>query len=307
MATTTSSHFIREQSVLTDLEASFPNFTGKALSWVHNSDDPPDFIAKTPAGVFGLEFREWLDEQQMNDAQGRDRQRKHLMTVIAKDWEREYQPKNILLASIDPRWGLRIASSDENLLRQEFHKCVAEVDRGWLVNPERIADRYHQMTFPTYPLMGTYFQAINYTGGSPLGVCWIQPEEDGGAYDSMAPVRALEDALEAKLAKFAKPGWQARLAKHNLVEHYLLIHGGWNAYKSNTPLYPLRLEQMAKRGAEFYATHQHRDLFNRVWFFDSLDSADDINALFGWPAGMGRVRWLAQLWPTFTMHEGSKC
>jgi hypothetical protein len=31
-------------------------------------------------------------------------------------------------------------------------------------------------------------------------------------------------------------------------------------------------------------SHPQRELFNRVWFFDSLDSADDVNALFGLPA-----------------------
>jgi hypothetical protein len=85
-------------------------------------------------------------------------------------------------------------------------------------------------------------------------------------------------------------------------QHYLLIHGGWNAYKNNTPFHPLTFEQIAQRGAEFYAAHPQRDLFNGVWFYDSLDSADDIDALLGWPAGSGRVRWLAQLWPTFRVY-----
>jgi hypothetical protein len=112
----------------------------------------------------------------------------------------------------------------------------------------------------------------------------------------------LEDALQDKLGKFAKPERQAKLTKHGIVENYLLIHGGWNAYVNNSPHHPLTLDEIAERGAEFYAAHPERNLFSRVWFFDSLDSADEVNALFGIPAGTGRVRWLAQVWPTLRVY-----
>src|ERR1035438_47561 len=183
MATATSSHLHRERSTLNDLELSFPDFTRKALSWVHNPDDPPDFIAQSPAGTFGLEFREWLDGQQMTEAQRRDRQRKHLMDVIGTGWENEYQPKNIVHASIEPRWRLRIATRDEVPLRKEFYKCATNVDQTWFTNPERTEHGYYQMEFPEYPLMGTYLQAIRYIDGPPHGAIWIQPEEDGCQYD----------------------------------------------------------------------------------------------------------------------------
>ena len=310
MATATS-HFARERTVLNDLEGSFPDFTTKGLSWVHlqNPDDPPDFLAQGPGGAYGLELREWLDGDQMTEAQGRDKERRRLIDdVLGTGWEKEYQPKNIALATIEPYRGKKIAPKDKAPLRHEFYKCVAEVDQTWFTNPERHTptNRYHQMEFTAYPLMSKYFQTIIYLGGGPPVAVWFKAAQDGGAFDSSVPIQTLEESLEDKLDKFAKPDWQTRLAKHNLVEHYLLIHGGWNAYKSNTPYHPLRLEDIAKRGAEFYVAHPQRDLFNRVWFFDSLDSADDVNALFGLPAGSGRVRWLAQLWPTFSVYAGSK-
>lgn len=306
MATMASDHFKREQPVLNDLELSFPNFTGKALSWVHNSDDPPDFLAHSPAGTFGLEFREWLNGQQMGVAQRHDDRREHLMEVIGTGCENEYQPKNIVCASIKPRWGQKIKQADEAGLRQEFYECTTEVDEAWFINPERMGRTYHQMEFPAYPLMTVYFRAIRYLGGSPHGSTWMQAEEDGGAYDPNVSSQTLEEALEDKLVKFSKPDRQAKLATHHLVEHYLLIHGGWNAYKSNTPRHPLTLRQIAERGAEFYAAHPQRELFDGVWFFNSLDSADDVNALIGLPCGTGRVRWLAQLWPIpVRVYEGS--
>jgi len=236
----------------------------------------------------------------MSAAQHREDQREHLMKVIG--WEQEYQPTNIVLASIEPRWGLKIAAADEAALRQEFYKCATQVDQTWFTNPQRFGRAYYRTEFVSFPLMATYLGAIRYIDGSPHGLNWIQVEPDGGAYDPMVSVQRLEDALQDKLAKFAKPDRQAKLAKHKIVENYLLIHGGWNSYVSNSPHHPLTLDEIAKRGAEFYATHPQRNLFNRVWFYDSLDSADDVNALFGLPAGTGRVRWLAQLWPTLRVY-----
>lgn len=46
-----TTHYDRELLTLNDLEVSFPDFTGKDLSWVHNPGDPPDFIAQSPAGA----------------------------------------------------------------------------------------------------------------------------------------------------------------------------------------------------------------------------------------------------------------
>jgi len=76
-------------------------------------------------------------------------------------------------------------------------------------------------------------------------------------------------------------------------------------YRYNTPGHPLTLEQIVSRGVEFYARHPERHIFNRVWFLDSLNSADDLNALLGLPPGYGDVKWLAQLWPVFGVDQRS--
>jgi hypothetical protein len=302
VATTSLSHFEREQLTMKDLESGFPDFTGAGLSWVHNPDDPPDFIAQGQIGTMGLEFREWLDGRQMAEAQRRESQREKLIEIVGSGWEQEYQPTNIALAFIEPRWGLRIPSSDEATLKHEFYKCATDVDQRWLTDLEREGRGYYLTEFPDFPVMTKYLQAIRFIGGAPLGSIWIQAKPDGGPYDPYVSVQILEEALEDKLAKFSTPERQGKLAKQNIVETYLLIHGGWNAYKSNTPHLPLTLEEIAMRGAEFYAAHPHRALFNRVWFFDSLDSCDDVNQLLGFPSGAGRVRWLAELWPKFQVY-----
>jgi len=238
----------------------------------------------------------------MTRAQLREDQRERLIDILGADWEREYQPQNIALASIEPQWGQKIRTVDENALRLEFYRCAEDVDQTWFANPERYGRFYYQTEFSAYPMMKTYMAAIRYIGGASHGLIWIQAEPDGGAYDPRVSVKTLEDSLANKLTKFATPETQAHLTRHRLTEHYLLVHGGWNAFKNNTPYHPLTLEQIAQSGAEFYASHPQRGIFDRVWFFDSLDSADDVNVLLGFPPGFGRVRWLAQLWPSLKVY-----
>lgn len=306
MATARLSHDQREQEVLTDLQRHFPAFAD-AVSWskVPDGQDPPDFIGHTPDGPVGLELIEWLDGGQMGPAKGRESQRDNIRRVVHENWQAQYQPQNFNLAVLMPNWSLRISRSDEAQLRQEFFACAESIDTAWLSNPERVGRAYTQTDLSTYLVMRKYFHSIRCVGGSPHGFCWIDIEEDGGAYDPTVTVLTLEQALDRKLTLYSTPEKRAQLETHGLAELDLLVHGGFNAYRYNAPSGPLSLDHIARLGASFYATHPHRQTFNRVWFFDSLDSADDVNQLLGFPGGYGRVRWLAQLWPTFTVYPGS--
>lgn len=67
----------------------------------------------------------------------------------------------------------------------------------------------------------------------------------------------------------------------------------------------LTLEEIARRGADYYAANALRHIFDRVWFFHSLDGQDDLNQQLGFAPGEGHVRWLAQLWPEFRVYLGS--
>ena len=306
MATSRVTHVQREQIVLTDLEASFPHFAGLALSWtkVPDGKDPPDFLSRCPSGLIGLELIEWVDGKQMGPAKGRESRREQVHRILASNWENEYKPQNFRGASISVG-SERIALPDEIPLRQEFFACAADVDRTWLADLDHRGNWYNQTKFPGYPMLGKYFNAICYIGGKPHGLCWIHEEEDGGAFDPAVPVETLKQALDNKLSDYSSLEKQAHFKAHVLTELNLLVHGGFNNHAYNTPAGHLSLEEIAQRGADYYAAHAQRHLFNRVWFFHSLDSADDVNQLIGFAPGEGRVRWLAQLWPDFRIYPGS--
>jgi hypothetical protein len=307
MVTARVTHNQRERSILIDVEISFPEFAEHTGSWVKVPDgqDPPDFITRGPRWATGLELVEWLDGEQTGSAKTRESQREQIHRILARDWEKEYQPKNFCRAFPSPFGSERITRPDELPLRQEFLACAAEVDRSWPANPERRGNSYYLTEFLRYPLMRRYFCAIRYLGGEPHGLCWIGEQGEGGAFDPTVPVETLKRALDSKLTDYSTLEKQAHLKTHGLTDLDLLVHGGFNIYAYNTPAGHLTLEEIARRGADYYATRAQRHVFDRVWFFHSLETADDLNQLIGFPRGHGRVRWLAQLWPDFKIYSGS--
>ena len=299
---TKQSHEEREQAVLADLQTHFPDFTGASRRWtaVPAGQDPPDFIGAGPAGTLGLELTEWLDGDQMAAAKARESQRDQVHRILATKWEEEHQPRNFRGAFLI-MGNERIARGDEAPLRKQFFAHAAEIDGAWFNHPDRTRDVLYVAEFPGYPLIAKYFN-VRYIGGEPHGLCWIHTSGDGGAYDPLAAVEVLTRAIDRKLIDYSSAPKQLHLKTHRLSELGLLVHCGFNAYAYNTPSGPLSLEEIAGRAAAYYAAHPQRQVFDRVWFFASLDSADGLNALFGFPPGEGRVRWLAQLWPEFRMY-----
>jgi hypothetical protein len=307
MNTKRVTHDQREQSVLSDLEACFPSFSGSPRTWIKVPDgqDPPDFLSHTQPRAVGLELIEWLEGGQMGLGKVRESQRDNLRRVLSDGWRSAYQPQNFRLAVAIPNFGLRMAVGEEAQLRKEFFSCVENADKTWVTNPERVADSYFQNDLSSYVTLRKFINSIRYIGGEPHSFCWIDIEQDGGAYDPTMTIETLKQALDKKMNVLSSPKSKTKLERHKISELYLLVHGGFNAYLYNTPSGPLSLEEIARRGAEYYASHPLKGTCNRVWFFDSLNSADDINQLFGYPPGYGRVRWLAQLWPHLSVYPGS--
>jgi hypothetical protein len=301
MATRQVTHFQRERAVLTDLENSFPDFTGRARSWaeVPNGQDPPDFISRDdPETTIGLELVEWLDGEQMGPAKTRESHRDQVHRVLTYDWENEYQPRNFRGAFPSLLGAPKVARADELQLRHEFFAFAAEVDRAWATDSYCWGNSSYQTEFPGYPLLGKYFNAINYVGGEPHGSCWIGQDGDGGPFDPFIPVETLKKALDNKLNDYSTPEKRGHLKSHGLTELDLLVHGGFNMFAYNTPAGHMSLEEIARRGATYYAAHAHRHIFNCIWFFNLLDTAYE---MLGLPPGERSVRWLAQLWPEFRL------
>jgi hypothetical protein len=299
-------HDQRENIVLTELEKSFPNFTGQKLVWVKVPDgqDPPDFISQGPNGSIGLELVEWLDGGQMGPAKTGESRRDELHTLLTLDWESRFRPKHFRVAFPWIAGTEKISRNDQPRLREEFFSLAADIDRNW--NAEKRWGNHHlEMDFSAYPTLKKYIGAINFLGGVPDDNCWIHQNGDGGAFDPYAVVRTLESALKNKVSKYSTTEKQDHLQGHGLTELDLLVHGGSDLFMYNSPSGHVTLEEVSKLGADYYASFAERDVFKRVWFFDWIDTMDELNQALGFKPGEGRVRWLAQLWPEFRIYPGS--
>jgi len=294
-------HEDREHLVLSDLQKHFPNF-GDGLFWekVPDGQDPPDFRN----GQIGLELVEWLNGDQMRAAKTRESLRDHLYQILAKDCDEYYRTRNFRDAFLTPGMD-RIRAKDEPALRKQFFELAANVDDNWFSNPDRLGNSYSpcRSDLTAYPLVARYFD-VRFRGGEPHGLPWIHPAGDGGAYDPADSVNSLIAAIEGKLTTYSTPERRQHLNMQGVAELNLLVHGGFNVHAYNTPTAPFTLEEICHKVSDSYGRHSIRGVFDRVWFFNSLDSADELNRLLGFPANAGRQRWLCQLWPEFRILDG---
>ncbi|HUE05142.1 MAG TPA: hypothetical protein VMR62_36680 [Bryobacteraceae bacterium] len=308
MATQRLTHAQREGMVMQELQGAFPGFVD-VPSWAPVADDPPDFIGQGPGGSVGLELVEWLDGTQMGVAQAKKAYREALGGVLAGGWNSEYQPMHLSSAVVCPFWHVRVPKSDMAAVRAEFWQFVEDVDRAWLTNRERVGD--HLLAdHSTYPLLAKYVESIRLRGGEQgwktHGYCWIDIAEDGGAFDPLDVVRTLEQAIHKKVQLYADPASDANLRAKKLDRLELLVHGGFNLYAYNTPRGRLSVSEIAAAAAVFYAgLPASARRFDRIWIFNSLNPAGDLNELVGWPRETGRLRWLAELWPDFGVDSRS--
>ena len=120
-------HSEREQLVMTELLAHFPDFAD-ALSWdkIPDGRDPPDFHS----GRIGLELVEWLDGEQMSTAKRRESQRDQIQRIFRLNWQEEYNPRCFRGAFVTPG-EKRIPRKEDGPFRTEFFALAAEVDSKW--------------------------------------------------------------------------------------------------------------------------------------------------------------------------------
>ena len=80
MASPRITHGLRERVVLTDLEASFPNFRGHTLLWteVPEGQDPPDFISRAVAPSLPLSSGSPRHAAVLRQAAARQQQALHI-------------------------------------------------------------------------------------------------------------------------------------------------------------------------------------------------------------------------------------
>jgi len=295
-----------EKKITTYVSSVFPTFLdGVTFVPAPASTDPPDFLAECADGrKIGLELTAWLSDAEVSAAQGRERMRVDLLTIL--DWEKHPRPRNFRFVVIMPRWGKKIKKDHYKDFSREFHAATQQIDDSWktlrnghwkALSPSEPFDYLmHENDVKRFPMLSKHVSSIWFNQPVVtvpivfLEESWISILSDGGMYDPAETFQALRDRVESKVEHHREEGAKGRLDAHNLHKSYLLVHTdpARSSYKTPylifsqpTPSLAARLTEGAIAGMQ--GLHSHQRVFDGIFLLYHL-----------W-----NVRWLAQIWPTF--------
>jgi len=292
-----------EKEITAYVSSIFPTFLD-GITFAAASTDPPDFLAECADGSkIGLELTAWLSDDEVRAAQGRERMRVDLLTIL--DWEKHPRPRNFRSVVIMPRWGEKIKKDHYKDFCREFHAATQKIDDSWktlrnghwkALGPNESFDyEMHENDVKRFPMLSKHVSSIWFNqpvGADPIVLeeSWISIVSDGGLYDPAECFQALRDRVESKVHHHREKGVKERLDAQNLHKLYLLVHTDLarSSYKTPylifsrpTPSLAARLTEAAIAGIQDLRSPQR--VFDGIFLLYHL-----------W-----NVRWLAQIWPTF--------
>jgi hypothetical protein len=255
---------IAEKNVFESFLRAKPDFAGELLrNWIQPTQDPPDILCTTTSGRrIGVELGEWLNEDQIRGAKGREAIQESVLKAIGTQPDNNFE--NIYFAFLHSRPKARVKPVDIPSFRHEILKLARDVDHRWDEEPDwQSPQGCFFEDFTQYPTVGTYIQLVrffprrHYEGWSlrgqevkrtwPAGCDWLVFPMRGGAYSSDAMVDAMRSIIAKKIEKY-----EAKPPQQRMDDFYLLIHYN-QALLYNTPVETLffKFEDAARAGSEF--------------------------------------------------------
>lgn len=268
-----------------------PDFADELLrNWSQPPSDPPDVMCTTVSGkTIGVELGEWLNEDQMRDAKGREALQNSISKAIGKQPDNEFE--NIYFAWLHPRPKARVKPADASAFREEIFDLAQEVDGGWDKEPDWQSPQGCSFTdFARYPTVGKYLQSIrffprrHYEGWPPQGRVvkrkwpsgsdWLTFPFPGGAYSEDPMVEALCSILGKKIEKY-----EVKPPQVHMDNFYLLIHYN-QALLYNTPVETpfFKFQDAARAGSEFIGDDP--GVFGKIFLILAMQPGEKVLQLY---------------------------
>jgi hypothetical protein len=185
-----------------DLE---PAFAGERLAdWQQpkNESDFPDIVATSVTGRrVGVELGEWLNEDEIQAAKGKERLEEALLNAIGDQGPNPTQ--HIRYAWLHPK--ARIASADVAGFRDQLFACILKCDRRW--PDERFWKVGHRLVddeLAEYPLLAKYLNAIKLwpADGEQWKEKWITFPLRAGFFDRETMFKPLRELVAEKIGHY---------------------------------------------------------------------------------------------------------
>jgi hypothetical protein len=222
-----------ELKVFTIFVGESPDFLdGELFCLEQPADDPPDIMCQSLSGRrIAFELKEWLNEEQMAEAQRREGVEQTILAAVAPLPPNEMQ--NIAHLWLFPR--MRVRQTDHESFRTELLQLVEEIEGRWPNERDwhgpqgaRIRD------FDPYPTLRKYLHEIKFfpmefRRGWQGSTHWVRFPNRASHYTERTMLDPLLETLETALTRYrrARP---ANVEEFNLMLHYS------QAFEFNAPV-----------------------------------------------------------------------
>ena len=213
------------------LDAS-PDFKAQVSSFGHPDDDPPDILCSMADGRrVGFELKQWLNEDQMRHARGRERIEESILRAVGEQSPNSNQ--HVARVWLFPKLKIGVKSADQETFRDELFRLIREIDDRWPHESMWHSPQGHRYdNLVEYPTLAKYlhnvqFYPLEFDRGWEGSTRWIRFPYSGGAYSEKPMVSALLETIAESIDYYRGTGLG--------YEFNLLIHLS-QASLYNTPV-----------------------------------------------------------------------
>jgi hypothetical protein len=244
-----------------------PEITVQLSSFKQPDDDPPDILCSMADGQrVGFELKQWLDEDQMRNAKGRERIEESILQSVGEQPPNDNQ--HVARVWLFPKLKIGVKPTEQEAFREELFGLIREIDERWPHEPmwhSPQGHRYDELT--EYPTLTKYlhnvqFYPLEFDRGWEGSTRWIRFPYRGGHYSEKTMVNALLETIAESVEYYRG----TRLG----YEFDLLIHLS-QAYQYNTPVETLKFsyDDAAQLASEFIG--DDTGSFNNIYLLIAVE------------------------------------
>jgi hypothetical protein len=216
----------RERAIFEAFLRVAPDFAGEQIvEWKQPEDERefPDIVCTCASGRVGVELGEWLHEDQIRAAKGREHIQKSILRAVGEQGEN--QTNNIHAIYLFPKPKARIKPTDAASFRSQLFRYIEEIDQRWpnerfWQSPQGYRASHEELA--SYPVLQKYLNGAHFDPSEryegqpphghrikrrrPAGQNWIRFWMRGGSFSEDPMLQSLLELLSEKKEHYGGSG-----------------------------------------------------------------------------------------------------